>query len=56
MYDRAGRFIAKYHKYNLFNTEFPLFNIDKDEQNVFVDTDFGKKIAVAWSLSKRQFC
>ena len=41
MYDRLGRYVAKYHKYNLFNTEFPLFNIDKEEQNVYVDTDFG---------------
>ena len=42
MYDRNGRFIAKYHKYNLFNSEFPVFNIDKEEQNVYVDTEFGK--------------
>ena len=41
MYDRNGRFIAKYHKYNLFNSEFPVFNIDKEEQNVYVDTEFG---------------
>ena len=41
MYDRLGRYVAKYHKYNLFNTEFPLFNIDKEEQNIYVDTDFG---------------
>ena len=42
MYDRRGRFIAKYHKYNLFNSEFPLFNIDREENNVYVDTEFGK--------------
>lgn len=42
MYDRYGRYVAKYHKYNLFNSEFPLFNIDKNEQNIYVDTDFGK--------------
>ena len=42
MYDRYGRYVAKYHKYNLFNSEFPLFNIDKKEQNIYVDTDFGK--------------
>ena len=45
MYDKSGRFIARYHKYNLFNSEFALFNIDKESQNVFVDTDFGKKFA-----------
>ena len=44
MYDRYGRYVARYHKYNLFNSEFPLFNIDKKEQNVYVDTDFGKLI------------
>ena len=42
MYDTQGRYVARYHKYNLFNSEFSLFNIDKKEQNVFVDTDFGK--------------
>ena len=42
MYDRYGRYVAKYHKYNLFNSEFSLFNIDKNEQNIYVDTDFGK--------------
>ena len=42
MYDKYGRYVAKYHKYNLFNSEFPLFNIDKNEQNIYVDTDFGK--------------
>ena len=42
MYDRRGRFIAKYHKFNLFNSEFPLFNIDSEENNVYVDTEFGK--------------
>ena len=42
MYDTKGRYVARYHKYNLFNSEFSLFNIDKKEQNVFVDTDFGK--------------
>ena len=42
MYDRYGRYVAKYHKYNLFNSEFSLFNIDKKEQNMYVDTDFGK--------------
>ena len=41
MYDRSGKYIARYHKYNLFNTEFPLFNIDEKEQNVFVDTAYG---------------
>ena len=44
MYDAQGRYVAKYHKYNLFNSEFSLFNIDKEEQNVFVDTDFGKNL------------
>ena len=44
MYDTQGRYVAKYHKYNLFNSEFSLFNIDKEEQNVFVDTDFGKNL------------
>ena len=42
MYDKYGRYVAKYHKYNLFNSEFPLFNIDDDEQKIYVDTDFGK--------------
>ena len=42
MYNKEGRFVGKYHKYNLFNSEFPLFNIDKEEQNVYVDTEFGK--------------
>jgi hypothetical protein len=42
MYDKRGRYVAKYHKYNLFNSEFPLFNIDKEENNVYVDTEFGK--------------
>ena len=41
MYDKHGKYVARYHKYNLFNTEFPLFNIDEKEQNVFVDTDYG---------------
>ena len=41
MYDAQGRYVARYHKYNLFNSEFSLFNIDKEEQNVYVDTDFG---------------
>ena len=42
MYDKYGRYVAKYHKYNLFNSEFPLFNIDHGEQKIYVDTDFGK--------------
>ena len=42
MYDKRGRYVAKYHKYNLFNSEFPLFNIDREENNVYVDTEFGK--------------
>ncbi len=42
MYDRSGKYIARYHKYNLFNTEFPYFNIDKTSHNIYVDTDFGK--------------
>lgn len=42
MYDKHGKYVARYHKYNLFNTEFPLFNIDEKERNVFIDTDYGK--------------
>jgi len=42
MYDKRGRYVAKYHKYNLFNSEFPLFNIDREENNVYVDTEFGR--------------
>ena len=42
MYDKHGKYVARYHKYNLFNTEFPLFNIDEKEQNVFIDTDYGR--------------
>merc|ERR1712223_134282 len=42
MYDTEGKYVARYHKYNLFNSEFSLFNIDKKEQNIFVDTDFGR--------------
>merc|ERR1711963_228439 len=41
MYDSSGRHVAKYHKYNLFNSEFPLFNIDEEVENVFVHTEFG---------------
>ena len=48
MYDTYGRYVARYHKYNLFNSEFPLFNIDKKEQNIYVDTDFGKIIMLIW--------
>ena len=43
MFDKFGRLVARYHKYNLCNREFTHFNIDKEVQNVFVDTDFGKK-------------
>ena len=46
MYDKHGRYVARYHKYNLFNTEFPLFNIDKKEQNVYVDTEYGIVVLV----------
>ena len=42
MYDRHGQYVAKYHKYNLFNSEFPHFNIDKEEQYIYVDTDIGR--------------
>ena len=42
MYDSYGRYVAKYHKYYLYNSEFPLFNIDKEPQNIYVDTSFGK--------------
>ena len=57
MYDRYGRYVAKYHKYNLFNSEFSLFNIDKKEQNIYVDTDFGKLLLLAWlqSLNKLRY-
>jgi predicted amidohydrolase len=41
LYDKFGKMLAKYHKYNLFNTEFPWFNIDKEPQNVYVDTELG---------------
>ena len=42
LYDNTGMLVAKYHKWNLFNTEMPWFNIDPEPQNVYVDTDFGE--------------
>ncbi len=30
MLDKDGRFVAKYHKYNLFSAEFSHFNIDQE--------------------------
>ena len=42
LYDKNGRYAAKYHKFNLFNVEFPLFNIDKEAQNVYADTELGR--------------
>ncbi len=41
IYDTTGKLMAKYHKWNLFDTEIPWFNIDKEPQNVYIDTDFG---------------
>ena len=57
MYDTEGKYVARYHKYNLFNSEFSLFNIDKNEQNIYVDTDFGKFSSFVWLqlLNKLQF-
>lgn len=52
MYDTEGKYVARYHKYNLFNSEFSLFNIDKKEQNVFVDTDFGKFDSICLRVKK----
>ena len=53
MYDAQGRYVAKYHKYNLFNSEFSLFNIDKEEQNVFVNTEFGNNLLFISIIPKR---
>ncbi|XP_061479845.1 pantetheinase-like [Rhineura floridana] len=41
VYDLKGKFVARYHKYNLFASEIH-FNYAKDPQFVTINTSFGK--------------
>merc|ERR1711936_212617 len=42
VYDNTGALVAIYHKYNLWTSELPTFNVDPLPQLVTVDTDFGR--------------
>ncbi len=44
VYDTKGKLVAKYHKWNLFTTEMPFYNVDPLPQVVYIDTDFGEYI------------
>ncbi|XP_077208668.1 pantetheinase-like [Paroedura picta] len=42
VYDPEGKFLARYHKYNLFEVETPYFDFAKDPQFVNFNTSFGR--------------
>ncbi|XP_054852058.1 pantetheinase-like [Eublepharis macularius] len=42
VYDPKGKFLARYHKYNLFEWETPYFDFAKEPQFVNFNTSFGR--------------
>ncbi|KAL8186534.1 UNVERIFIED_CONTAM: hypothetical protein K2H54_073581 [Gekko kuhli] len=42
VYDPEGKFLARYHKYNLFESETPYFDFAKEPQFVNFNTSFGR--------------
>ena len=42
VFDKTGNIAAVYHKYNLWTSELPAYNIEAQPDLVYFDTNFGR--------------